>query len=111
MPSSKLVTKHLPSTGTKQMTGPSSPQVLPKIRSKCDVNKKDVKEILVLYRASTTARYTRELRQVLNIGVVEDNWIPTLLHNAFLKVRESPVEGPRDQPRRDCSNKKDTKAK
>lgn len=48
--------------------------------------------------------------RVLNIGMVEDDWIPTLKYNSFLKPRESPIEKPRN-PRRMSSKQEDDKSK
>ena len=39
----------------------------------------------------TVENYVR----VLNIGMVEDEWVPSLIRNSFVKPRDRPIERPR----------------
>lgn len=55
----------------------------------------------------TVENYVR----VLNIGMVAPESIPSLVRNAFVKPRDTPIEKPRNNPRRSSFQKDDNKGK
>ena len=69
-------------------------------------------ELSSLSRINYSKIYTVEnYVRVLNVGMVEDEFIPTLIHNSFMKPRESPIERPRNPSGRTSSYAGDRKSR
>lgn len=65
-----------------------------------------------LSRLNYSKIYTVEKNvRVLNIGRVADASMSSLLRNTFVKQRDSPIERPRNNPRRTISQNDDNKGK